>query len=158
MADAAALAALASPSSILRVALPAILTSVAPPACVAVQLALLARVGSTSAATFAGCVSAANLISASCNFLVNGVASQVGADCTASWMPGPATWVVCPLSSTVTRSRSAAFTGAEAGTLYTVILSDPDAPSVEDPKFGEWQHWIAVNAPGDDVGAGEAMA
>lgn len=81
MADAAALAALASPSSILRVALPAILTSVAPPACVAVQLALLARVGSTSAATFAGCVSAANLISASCNFLVNGVASQVGAAC-----------------------------------------------------------------------------
>jgi hypothetical protein len=49
-----------------------------------------------------------------------------------------------------------AFTG-EPGSLYTVILSDPDAPSVEDPKFGEWQHWIVVNAPADDVGAGEAV-
>ena len=30
--------------------------------------------------------------------------------------------------------------------LYTVILSDPDAPSPSDPKFAEWQHWVWVNA------------
>jgi phosphatidylethanolamine-binding protein (PEBP) family uncharacterized protein len=41
--------------------------------------------------------------------------------------------------------------------LYTIILSDPDAPSVADPKFGEWQHWISVNTPADDVSAGDAI-
>lgn len=27
---------------------------------------------------------------------------------------------------------------AEEGKFYTVIFSDPDAPSAADPKFGEW--------------------
>jgi phosphatidylethanolamine-binding protein (PEBP) family uncharacterized protein len=30
--------------------------------------------------------------------------------------------------------------------MYTVILSDPDAPSPSDPKFAEWQHWVWTNA------------
>lgn len=37
--------------------------------------------------------------------------------------------------------------GSPAPGLFTLILSDPDAPSVADPKFGEWQHWVHVNAP-----------
>lgn len=47
--------------------------------------------------------------------------------------------------------------GASADGLYTLILSDPDAPSVADPKFGEWQHWLLVNAPGADLLRGEAQ-
>ena len=47
--------------------------------------------------------------------------------------------------------------GASADALYTFILSDADAPSVADPKFAEWQHWVAVNAKGGDVSTGESI-
>jgi len=33
------------------------------------------------------------------------------------------------------------------GVLYTVIFSDPDAPSTTDHKFGEWLHYRVVNCP-----------
>ena len=49
--------------------------------------------------------------------------------------------------------------GAAEGALFTVILSDPDAPSVADPKFGEWQHWVAVNCSAAELAdAGGAAA
>lgn len=38
---------------------------------------------------------------------------------------------------------------AEKGTYYTCIMSDPDAPSRENPKKGEWLHWLVVNIPGE---------
>lgn len=41
---------------------------------------------------------------------------------------------------------------------YTVIMTDPDAPSRKDPKFGEWRHWIVANVPGNNVKQGEVMA
>lgn len=25
---------------------------------------------------------------------------------------------------------------------YTMVMTDPDAPSREDPKFGQWRHWV----------------
>ncbi|KAH9476658.1 OV-16 antigen [Psilocybe cubensis] len=25
---------------------------------------------------------------------------------------------------------------------YTLVMTDPDAPSRKDPKFGQWRHWI----------------
>lgn len=37
-------------------------------------------------------------------------------------------------------------TGLRAGTKYTLVMSDPDAPSRATPKFREWLHWIIVNA------------
>lgn len=52
---------------------------------------------------------------------------------------------------------AAAAEGA-AAPLYTVLLTDPDAPSVADPKFGEFAHWVVVNASAADVqGTGEAL-
>ncbi|KAF8996427.1 phosphatidylethanolamine-binding protein [Cyathus striatus] len=39
---------------------------------------------------------------------------------------------VTPLSDTV---------GGE-GKTYTLVMTDPDAPSRADPKFGEWRHWV----------------
>jgi hypothetical protein len=31
----------------------------------------------------------------------------------------------------------------EAGDVkYTLVMTDPDAPSREDPKFGQWRHWV----------------
>lgn len=32
---------------------------------------------------------------------------------------------------------------------------DPDAPSREDPKFGEVRHWLVVNIRGNDLRSGE---
>lgn len=25
---------------------------------------------------------------------------------------------------------------------YTLVMTDPDAPSRKDPKFGQWRHWV----------------
>ena len=36
-------------------------------------------------------------------------------------------------------------------------LSDPDAPSREDPKYGEWRHWLVVNIPGNNIASGEVQ-
>ncbi|XP_071955109.1 protein D3-like [Antedon mediterranea] len=47
---------------------------------------------------------------------------------------------------------------AEDGALYTIIMTDPDAPSRKDPKFREWHHWMVVNVPGNDVTKGETWS
>ena len=36
----------------------------------------------------------------------------------------------------------------EPNTLYTVVMTDPDAPSREEPTYREWLHWVVVNVPG----------
>lgn len=36
----------------------------------------------------------------------------------------------------------------EPNTLYTVVMTDPDAPSRAEPTYREWHHWIVVNVPG----------
>lgn len=41
-------------------------------------------------------------------------------------------------------------------TLFTVMLTDPDAPSPLAPVNGEFVHWLAVNCPGADLAAGES--
>ena len=42
--------------------------------------------------------------------------------------------------------------------LYTLMMTDPDAPSVADPKFSEFVHWVVVNAKRTDfVGSGDAL-
>jgi len=28
------------------------------------------------------------------------------------------------------------------GPTYTLVMTDPDAPSRTDPKFGQWRHWV----------------
>jgi phosphatidylethanolamine-binding protein (PEBP) family uncharacterized protein len=43
---------------------------------------------------------------------------------------------------------------ADADALYTVIKTDPDAPSREDPKWGEWLHWIVTDIKGSDISTG----
>jgi len=46
----------------------------------------------------------------------------------------------------------------EAGALYTLIKTDPDAPSRASPKYREWHHWLVVNIPGNDVAAGKTLS
>lgn len=40
----------------------------------------------------------------------------------------------------------------EKGAYYTIIMTDPDAPSRADPKFGQWLHWVKVNVTSDTPG------
>ncbi|XP_037084450.1 protein D3-like [Pollicipes pollicipes] len=46
----------------------------------------------------------------------------------------------------------------EPDALYTVVLTDPDAPSRQQPKFREWRHWLVVNVPAQDVARGDAVS
>jgi hypothetical protein len=63
---------------------------------------------------------------------------------------------VAPLEGGGAAADSAA--AAAPPPLFTVLLTDPDAPSAADPKFGEFAHWVVVNAAAADVqGTGEAL-
>lgn len=44
---------------------------------------------------------------------------------------------------------------AEPHEYYTLIMTDPDAPSRHSAKFREWHHWLVVNIPGNNVSQGE---
>lgn len=37
------------------------------------------------------------------------------------------------------------------------LIPDPDAPSRADPKFGQFQHWLVTNIPGNDIAKGDEM-
>lgn len=45
----------------------------------------------------------------------------------------------------------------EPDTLYTVLLTDPDAPSRKEPKFREWHHWLVMNIPGNQIDKGDVI-
>uniref|UniRef100_A0A3B1J8N3 Phosphatidylethanolamine binding protein 1 n=1 Tax=Astyanax mexicanus TaxID=7994 RepID=A0A3B1J8N3_ASTMX len=44
--------------------------------------------------------------------------------------------------------------GCDSSKLYTLILTDPDAPSRNDPVMREWHHFLVVNVRGNDVSTG----
>ncbi len=46
----------------------------------------------------------------------------------------------------------------DEGQYYTLVMTDPDAPSREDPKFGQIKHWLVLNIPGTDLSKGETLA
>lgn len=47
---------------------------------------------------------------------------------------------------------------AESGALYTLCMTDPDAPSRQNPKFREWHHWLVGNIPGSDIAKGDTLS
>ncbi|XP_059475141.1 protein D3-like isoform X2 [Neocloeon triangulifer] len=47
---------------------------------------------------------------------------------------------------------------AEKGALYTVCMTDPDAPSRAEPKFREWHHWLVGNVPETKIAEGETLS
>ncbi|KAI1287937.1 Phosphatidylethanolamine-binding protein 1 [Halotydeus destructor] len=42
--------------------------------------------------------------------------------------------------------------------LYTLCMTDPDAPTRADPKLREVKHWLVVNIPGNHIGQGKVLA
>jgi len=47
---------------------------------------------------------------------------------------------------------------ADANSLYTLCMTDPDAPSRADPKFREWHHWLVINIPGSELAKGHTLS
>uniref|UniRef100_A0A1A9W5P5 Phosphatidylethanolamine-binding protein n=1 Tax=Glossina brevipalpis TaxID=37001 RepID=A0A1A9W5P5_9MUSC len=47
---------------------------------------------------------------------------------------------------------------AQEDEYYTLIMTDPDAPSRAEPKFREFRHWLVANIPGNQVEKGEVIA
>jgi len=46
----------------------------------------------------------------------------------------------------------------DVGSLYTLCMTDPDAPSRAAPKFREWHHWLVGNIPGCEVRNGDTLS
>ncbi|KAI8066227.1 phosphatidylethanolamine-binding protein [Gilbertella persicaria] len=43
------------------------------------------------------------------------------------------------------------FVAPESSDYYTLVMTDPDAPSAHDRKFGPWRHWVVVNISGSNI-------
>jgi phosphatidylethanolamine-binding protein (PEBP) family uncharacterized protein len=43
--------------------------------------------------------------------------------------------------------------------LYTFTMTDPDAPSAQNPTSADWLHWLVINATNpDDASSGQTIA
>ncbi|XP_048851958.1 phosphatidylethanolamine-binding protein 1 [Brienomyrus brachyistius] len=64
------------------------------------------------------------------------------------------------LTPTQVKNRPTAveWEGCDPNKLYTLALTDPDAPSRKDPKFREWHHFLVVNMKGNDIDSGCVMS
>ncbi|XP_045312898.1 phosphatidylethanolamine-binding protein 1 [Leopardus geoffroyi] len=56
------------------------------------------------------------------------------------------------------RPTSIAWDGLDPGKLYTLVMTDPDAPSRKDPKYREWHHFLVVNMKGNDISSGTVLS
>ena len=55
------------------------------------------------------------------------------------------------LTPTATHAEPDVDFSAEDADYYTLVLTDPDAPSRVDPKYGEYVHWLVTNIPGGGI-------
>ncbi|XP_050548119.1 protein D3-like [Daktulosphaira vitifoliae] len=46
----------------------------------------------------------------------------------------------------------------EDNTLYTLCMTDPDAPSRKEHTYREWHHWLVGNIPGTEISKGETLS
>uniref|UniRef100_A0A8C2QJI9 Phosphatidylethanolamine-binding protein 1 n=1 Tax=Cricetulus griseus TaxID=10029 RepID=A0A8C2QJI9_CRIGR len=56
------------------------------------------------------------------------------------------------------RPSSISWDGLDPGKLYTLVLTDPDAPSRKEPKFREWHHFLVVNMKGNDISSVKVLS
>lgn len=42
--------------------------------------------------------------------------------------------------------------------LFTLIMTDPDAPSRAEPKYREWHHFLVGNIHGSDLASGDVLS
>jgi phosphatidylethanolamine-binding protein (PEBP) family uncharacterized protein len=46
---------------------------------------------------------------------------------------------------------------ADNANLFTLIMTDPDAPSPSEPSMREWVHWIVTDIPGSNVDTSQGI-
>eukprot|EP00092_Neocalanus_flemingeri_P001235 GFUD01001317.1.p1 GENE.GFUD01001317.1~~GFUD01001317.1.p1 ORF type:complete len:189 (-),score=60.19 GFUD01001317.1:81-647(-) len=46
---------------------------------------------------------------------------------------------------------SVQYADAVVGQKYTIAMVDPDAPSRENPRAAQWNHWLVTNVEGEDL-------
>lgn len=61
------------------------------------------------------------------------------------------------LTPTQVKDRPVISFDAKDDEFFTLVMNDPDAPSRQNPEFGEISHWLVTNIPGSDVSKGEEM-
>uniref|UniRef100_A0A1A9ZSW7 Uncharacterized protein n=1 Tax=Glossina pallidipes TaxID=7398 RepID=A0A1A9ZSW7_GLOPL len=62
------------------------------------------------------------------------------------------------LTPTQVKNEPTVMWAADEGAYYSLIMTDPDAPSRAEPKFREFRHWLVANIPGNQVEKGEVIA
>ncbi|XP_036329072.1 protein D3-like [Rhagoletis pomonella] len=62
------------------------------------------------------------------------------------------------LTPTQVKSQPSVDWQADHNTYYTLIMTDPDAPSRSAPTSREFKHWLVGNIPGSDVAKGEMLS
>ncbi|XP_053946672.1 protein D2-like [Anastrepha ludens] len=62
------------------------------------------------------------------------------------------------LTPTQVKSQPLVEWAADHDAFYTLIMTDPDAPSRREPTFREFKHWLVGNIPGNDISQGEVLA
>lgn len=62
------------------------------------------------------------------------------------------------LTPTQVRDKPMAEFPGDPNKLYTLIMTDPDAPSRTDPIYKEVLHWLVVNIPGSNIIKGDVIA
>jgi len=61
------------------------------------------------------------------------------------------------LTKTQTHSAPEVKIQADDSTLVTLLMTDPDAPSRENPVRAEWMHWAVANIEAGDVSSGDTV-
>lgn len=61
------------------------------------------------------------------------------------------------LTPTAVQNKPNVEWAAEEGSFYTLLMTDPDAPSRTNPKMREWHHWLIGNIPGNQVDKGDVI-
>lgn len=61
------------------------------------------------------------------------------------------------LTPTIVQNKPNVEWTAEEGALYTLLMTDPDAPSRTNPKMREWHHWLIGNIPGNQIDKGDII-
>lgn len=61
------------------------------------------------------------------------------------------------LTPTEVRQKPRIRFAADPYAYYTLIMTDPDAPSRKNPTNREWNHWLVVNIPGSQVEKGQTL-
>ncbi|KAF8378634.1 hypothetical protein HHK36_029983 [Tetracentron sinense] len=54
----------------------------------------------------------------------------------------------CDVKPSISTNPPIVRISGRADDLYTLVMTDPDAPSPSEPSLREWVHWIVVDIPG----------